>query len=654
VHAHEERHPPVKVDSVHVVGQAPPRSASEVVRSRDIIVAAPHRTASDVLQIVPGVFLTQHSGSGKAHQIFYRGFDAVHGQDLELHVGGIPVNEVSNVHGQGYADLHFVMPEVVREIHALPGSYDPRQGDFAVAGSMRLRLGYDEPGVTMKGTYGSFGTRRLFLAYHPKDAADATFAAFESESTDGFGPFRAADRVSALAQATHDFAGGFSARVLAGAYAGRYASPGVVRRDDVELRGFDRYGSYDPRQGGSSARAQVLLELHRDEESSRWSVAPFFIARGMTLRQSFTGYLDPLGDATQQSNDATTFGMNASYQKKVSWFSPRDTFEAGIYTRHDSITQSQRYLDGDRPPLVDATVRAVDVAGYVDASVRPFARFVLRGGLRADGLHFGVREAEARTAQGVHLGPKITADYGLTGALRVVGSYGEGFRSPQARALADGQVAPFTKVHSMELGLRYAQAADLRASLALFHTRLSEDLAFDHVTGRNERVPGTSRTGVSADLVSRPLPWMVAAISATYTRAVFREGDARYFEGDLLPYAPQLVGRTDLAVLPRIGALRGHEIKGRLGFATTLLARRPLPYSEMGKNIFLVDATAGARWREVELGLDVYNLLGASWYDAEFVYASAFDRGAAPSLVPLRHATVGAPRTILASFTLHI
>jgi iron complex outermembrane recepter protein len=377
-------------------------------------------------------------------------------------------------------------------------------------------------------------------------------------------------------------------------------------------------------------------------------VAPFFIARGLTLRQNFTGYLDPLGDATQQRNDATTFGMNASYQKKLS---PKDSFEAGMYTRHDSITQSQRFLDGDRPALVDARVRAVNVAGYVDAAVRPFSRFVLRGGLRADGLHFSTDEA---SSQGIHLGPKLTADYGLTNTLRVVGSYGEGFRSPQARSLADGQKTPFTKVHSMELGLRYSYAPEVKASIALFHTRLSEDLAFDHVTGRNERVPGTNRTGITADLVSKPLPWMIAAMSATYTRAVFRQGDARYFEGDLLPYAPQLVARTDLAVTTKLGTLRGREVKGRLGFSTTLLARRPLPFGEMGRNIFLVDTTASARWREVEVGIDVYNLMGASWYDAEFVYASSFDRGAAPNLVPTRHATVGAPRTILASLTLHL
>ena len=159
---------------------APPvRSASQVVRQRDVIAATPHQTASDLLALVPGVYITQHSGEGKAHQIFLRGFDAQHGQDVEISAGGVPVNEVSNVHGQGYADLHFLMPEIVREIDAMPGPFDPRQGDFAVAGSIRMHLGYDEPGITAKGTLGSFGTRRLFLAFHPTGAPPETFVAFD-------------------------------------------------------------------------------------------------------------------------------------------------------------------------------------------------------------------------------------------------------------------------------------------------------------------------------------------------------------------------------------------------------------------------------------------------------------------------------------------
>ncbi|MGK3991845.1 TonB-dependent receptor [Sorangium sp. So ce1024] len=649
---------------VVVQGARPPRSASETVRERAEVKAAPHRTASDVLQLVPGVFATQHSGEGKAHQIFFRGFDAVHGQDLEIWVAGAPVNEVSNVHGQGYADLHFVMPEVIRELRAQPGSYDPRQGDFAVAGSVRFELGYDEPGITVAAGAGSAGARRLFLAYHPERADEATFAAFEAYETDGFGPARAASRASLIAQGVYQPIAGLSARVMASAFAGRFGSAGVLRLDDIEAGRVDRLGSYDPDQGGDSSRAQLVLDLRAagDAPGEGLSLAPFVVLRALRLRSNFTGYLeDPVsGDATEQRNEAITAGATASYRLRFPLLSDRDAFEAGVVARTDWIEQSQRRLAAvdDRPTatLVDARVRATDIAGYLDASIRPAPRVEVRGGVRADGLAYQVLDgagAAARSAQGVHVGGKGTVDVVLLPGLRALASVGQGFRSPQARSLGDGERAPFTRALSAEAGLRYADER-VRASAALFHARLSDDLVFDEATGRNEPVPATARTGVALDAVAHPAPWLVSSVGLTYTRAAFTASGGRHAAGDLLPFVPQVVARADLAVTPRLGALFGRRLEARAGAGATLLHRRPLPFGEIGHDALLTDVTARLRYHRVEIGLDVYNVLDAAWFDGEFVYPSSFNRGAAPDLLPARHVTVGAPRSFLASLSLYI
>ncbi|WP_394838131.1 TonB family protein [Pendulispora rubella] len=671
--------PPAPANAaVQVRGTPPPRSASATVRGRDVIELAPHRTASDLLQLAPGIFVTQHSGEGKAHQIFLRGFDAVHGQDLEIWVGGIPVNEVSNIHGQGYADLHFAMPEVIKEIQATPGTYDPRQGDFAVAGSIRMRLGYAEPGITATGTLGSFGTKRLFLAYHPPGTSDETFAAFEEYSTDGFGPNRAARRGSFIAQATHDFGKGFEGRVLATTYTGRFDSAGVVRLDDIQNGTLDKYGFYDPKQGGYSSRTQVLAELRQEGENSHFSVAPFVAFRSLTLRQNFTGYLVDSqrggaarndSDNTQQIHEDIMVGATASYRRTVKLLSSRDALEAGFYGRTDFIEQSQRRLSdvNDLPTetLVDAKVRGTNVAGYLDASLFPIRRLALRGGIRADALSYSTQDrvppasdptataSQARAAQGAHFGKKATADLLLVPGLHALASYGEGFRSPQARSLSEGERTPFAEVTSYEVGIRYADGNRFQGSLAAFHTRLSEDLAFDQTTARNERVPGTQRTGVAAELTARA-DWLTTSASVTYTRASFTGSDAQYKEGDLLPYVPQIVGRVDIGAKRRLARVFGRDLEGRIGSSLESLFRRPLPYSEFGHDVFLVDARAALRLKEVELGLDAFNLLDAFWYDGEFVYASNFNRGKPAQLVPFRHVTVGAPRSVFLSLTLHI
>jgi iron complex outermembrane recepter protein len=658
---HEHAPPP----EVLVRGEARARSASEVRRDRAVLTAAPHRTASDLMLTVPGVFVTQHSGEGKAHQIFFRGFDAVHGQDIEFWVAGAPVNEVSNVHGQGYADLHFVMPEVVREVRALPGPYDPRQGDFAVAGTMDFDLGYAEPGVTLKAGAGSFGRRRGFVAYHPEEAPEHTFAAADLEQSDGFGDGRAANRASAIAQIEYPLGNGFVGRIMASNYAARFGSAGVLRLDDVTAGRIDRFGSYDTEQGGRSQRTQVVASLRGGEHDTLFELAPFLVRRSLILRSNYTGFLeDPIsGDSTQQINDSTTFGGRAWFSKHFRLFSKQDAIEAGLSLRSDFVDQSQRRLSAVDSSVteteVDAEVRAADIGAYLDAELHPVRRVAVRGGVRADGLSFGVTDGgpqggSARTSQGTHVGGKATVDVGLFPGMSAVVSYGEGFRSPQARSLANGEKTPFTEVVSQELGLRYSEGKRVRASLAGYRTTLSDDLVFDEATARNEPVPATLRLGIVADLVAEPEPWFTSAFGFTYTRATFSESGGRYQEGELVPFVPQVVARGDLTARPELGQLLHRKLTGRIGAGATYLYRRPIPFGELGTDVMLLDAVAGARLAEVELTFEVWNLLDAEWNDGEFVYASNFQRGAAGSQIPVRHITAGAPRSLMLSLALYI
>lgn len=643
----------------------PARAASDAVVPREVLQAAPHRTAADLLSVVPGVALSQHGGEGKAYQIFYRGFDAVHGQDVEVWVGGAPVNDVSNVHGQGYADLNFVMPEIVRQIRASPGTYDPRQGDFAVAGTLWLDLGYDEPGVTAKATAGQFGTRRYFMAYRPPSETDETFAAVELASTDGFGPARAARRASAVAQAKVRLFERTSARVLATASAGRYASAGVLRQDELDAGQVDRLATHDAKQGGDATRAQLVLDLARAGADGVASIAPFLVSRAMRLRQNFTGYLVDRanGDLVEQANRALTLGLTASYRHRLRWFSKSDALEAGVYARTDAIEQSQRRLAGADGAVtrteVDASLRATNVAGYLDASLRVLPRLTLRGGLRIDGLFFATEdrganaEGQTRSAMGAHLGKKATVEVRTLPGLNALASYGEGFRSPQARSLADGETTPFTTVRSLEVGLRFADES-LKASLAGFRTWLDGDVAFDQRTAQSEPTPGTTRTGMAVDLSALPSPWFSSSLGATYTRAVFRGSDERFREGDALPYVPQLVVRSDVAFTPRLTSLWNRPLTARVGSGLSYQHAKPLPFAEWGHDVLLVDATVSLRLRELELGVDAYNLLDAPSYDGEFIYASNFSRSATPPLVPARHVTVGAPRTILFTLAVYV
>ncbi len=652
--------------TVRIEGQRRAGSASELEISSDVVRAAPHKGGSDVLSVVPGVFITQHSGQGKAHQIFFRGFDADHGQDVEIWAGGAPVNEISNVHGQGYADMHFIMPEVVRRVRSLPGTYDVHQGDFAVAGSMVIDLGYDEPGFTAATTIGSYFERRLFLAYHPPSFDEETFAAVEAQATDGFGPSRAARRMSAMGQLGLDIADAAHLRLQASFYAGRFDSAGVIPAAKLQEPAFDPFSSLDPNQGGDSMRVQVVAEIRQqadDAARDRFSITPYFVARDLRLRHNFPGYLqDPInGDGTQQTNDAKTFGMTGRYARRFDWLSPRDEVEVGFIARSDWIEQTQVGLasvnDRVTKEMIDAEIQATNIAGFASAELTAWRRVRVKGGLRVDGLFFNTRDnvredaGAERSAMGFHLGPKVTADVMTIPGLNVVASFGTGFRSPQARSLANAEPTPFTEVLSFEGGARYSLGPELLATAAAFHTRLTNDLAFDPELSRNEPVGATERTGAALAVVSRPVPWFVSQGSFTYTHASFSEAGPKHEEGDLLPYAPQVVARTDLGLAPELTTLFDRALILKAGLGLSLIARRPLPFSEIGTNVFQADTSLGLRWKEIELKGEIFNLFDSRWFDGEFTYASTFEQGAAPSLVPQRHVSLGAPITVFGTVT---
>ena len=242
------------------------------------------------------------------------------------------------------------------------------------------------------------------------------------------------------------------------------------------------------------------------------------------------------------------------------------------------------------------------------------------------------------------IGPRSSLDVAILAELHAMAGYSLGFRSPQARSLGDGEETPFTRAHSFEVGLRYGRDRSLRASIAGFATVLEDDLVFNEATSRNEAVPGTLRMGTAAHLEARRSDWFTAALGASYTRATFRESDERFDEGDLVPFVPQVVVRSDIGLHPQIATVFNRPLRLEVGSGMGGIFRRPSPFGEIGTDVFLVDAMVGASLPEVELQLAVENILDLGWNDGEFVYVSDFDPGAGSSLIAARHVTAGSPR----------
>lgn len=693
---------PEAVTEVTVEGQrakrATQRSASDYSVKRDVLESAPRHEGVEVLRSAPGMYIGRGEGSAVAHHYMLRGFDSEHGQDIEFRVGGIPINLPAHIHGQGYADLGFLIAETVDEVRATEGVHDPRQGDFAVAGTIDIQLGVRERGLRSKSSYGSFDSYRQVVLWAPPSQLADSFGAVSLQGTAGFGQNRRGQSLSAIVQQ------GFGeedwrTRATGIFYTARADSAGVLRNDDVEA---GRVGFYDVYQE-ATARAQnalagrAILGVSSAYSGVTGDSAELGVWLGFDhfrAQQNFTGFLERSqtladvagrGDLIEQRNATRSVGVTAGY--RTSAYRPSEWieayFEVGSSARYDEIDQAQNLLDAQVrlqtwDQRVNAEVRGMDVGFWGDLDVHTTEYLKLRLGVRGDALSYeiadalgnrapAVRNPESfvvgfrRSAMGIAVGPRTSADVHAAEWLTIHASYGEGFRSPNARTLDDGEQTPFTKVHSSDLGARLHFDESYEVSVAGYHTDLSDDVAFDASEGRLERVGRTRRLGAVLHSQARPLPGLVLAGSITYVDAQLLEPppataedpEPAFKRGQNLPFVPPVVARADVGyereLLQRAGS---HPLTGKLGLGFSALSAQPLPYSTFADPVALLDVAGGVGWGPAKLGLEVFNVLDLKYGAVQYSFVSDWDPDAQGSRLPERHTTAGAPRTIMATLEL--
>jgi iron complex outermembrane receptor protein len=631
-------------------------------------------TASDLLRRAPGVFISQHSGQGKAHQIFLRGFDAEHGQDVELSVDGVPQNDTSHIHGQGYADLTLLPPELVQRFVLRPGSYDVRQGDFAVAGSIDFVTGAPAAGLVLRSSVGEYGLLRTFASLAPASSSGdlRTYAGVEAATGEGFGVRRAFSRASAWGQGVVSVSDDDEVVFAAMVGHGEFESPGVLRQADIDSGLVDdRFATYDDQQGGSNTRAQASLTtlLHEggfDIDARAWTAW-----HQLLLVQNFTGALvNPEGDRTQQDNAAVIGGADLELRRRVQLWTLPLRLAVGTKNRVDHIRQRQVRLDtttnGETIVDVDTELDVAHTGVYGEVGVTPLPGVVVRGGVRYE--HLLVRlvgddstsSDDDSVATGSTLAPRVVVGWRAVDAgrttLQVTAAAGEGFRTPQARSLGDLEVAQLTRVRGSDIGAQLTVGNGLDVSSTLFGVYVESDRVFDHATARNVflgptlRVGNTSRVAVAVD---RLTPGLSLASSWTFVHARLRDSSSTNaaFYGSTVPYAPTVVGRFE-AVWQRTIGVQGHDVRCRVELDPWLVGPRPMPLSQTSPEFFAVDGSLSLGLGALSWSIEGSNLLNANVVDGAFMYASDFTAfGGTGSALPALHVTAGAPRYLSTSLS---
>lgn len=683
----QKAEPAVIEVTVRGVPPVPPQAGSDFQLPIGKLADVPRRSAESLLTLAPGMLLTNHGGQFHASAIFLRGFDAGEGQDIEFTVEGVPINEASNPHGHGYADTHFVISRLVSSLQVIEGPYDPRQGDFAVAGSARYQLGLERRGVSATAGYGSFDRRQLTLLWGPSGHGPGTFVGVEFEDGDGFGRNRAFAAARMMARHEWELSPTTRVALLATSYGNRFDAAGVIRRDDFlagrlpcgPSRDEQVFCAYDTNQGGAGARQGLSLSATSKGSGSLAAISAFLTLRKLRLRQNFTGYttditasgLPQRGDGVEQSYDAMTIGSRGSYRYAPARFALVRDVEFGYLARFDdgvSIVRRLRTADGV-PYRVDAddVLAITNIGSYAAVRLSPWRRLDVSGGLRLDGFLFSVTNrnlpvsdrtgsrlpSETTEAYGLAVQPRLGLDLTLGKGLHWLTSAGVGTRSSYAQALSAGEFAPFARVQSAEAGLLWKRivgiATAVDARLLGYYTHLDRDLLFDEQVGRNVLTGASNRFGTTLSLrAENPRGWDVLG-SLTYAEAYLPPPDKQglaFTSGVRLPYVPRWVGRVDGSWQhPFRWRERSLLASGAVGF--TYVGPRPLPFEQASPALVTLDVAGRMALGPVQVGLEVTNLLDRRNREAVFNYASNFRGPDEPaSLLPQQHFSAGAPRAL--------
>jgi len=617
-------------------------ASSSSVRDRDFLLR-PRPRPVDILQAVPGLYTNQHAGGGKANQYFLRGFDADHGTDVALFVDGVPVNMVSHAHGQGYADLNWIIPELIERVEVAKGPYFAQFGDFATAGAINLvtRRDFEKSQVTLGG--GSFDTwRGLFIAAPEVEGWEPVIAA-QVYGTNG--PFENAERLqrfSLFTQVTRALSERSWLSVTLTSYGSGWNASGQVPLREVSAGRLDRFGFIDPTEGGNSQRHSLYGTWRAlTEDGGEVSVLAYAVQYRLNLFSNFSFFSrDPdNGDMIEQHDARTIAGLHASYRFRREWRGLAFETTLGTQLRTDAIANSL-YEDRARERLatvVDATVREGSLGLYAqeDITFTPWLRAVL--GLRGDLFGFdvdddledvGTQETKSSgTRQASRISPKASLVFGAIPATELYLNAGAGFHSNDARGVVRGAdaVTPLTQARGYELGARTRlfDALDLAGSVFLLD--LDSELVWVGDEGTTEARGPTRRRGLEAEARLRILPWLFADVDLTVSRATFVENAGN---ADAVALAPTLIVAGGLSARHPSGAY------GRLGVIH--LADRPATEDRFltAEGFTRVDASVGYRasWFEATLGLQ--NVLGTEWREAQFANVSRLPDETGPESCP--------------------
>ncbi|SED20791.1 Outer membrane receptor proteins, mostly Fe transport [Bradyrhizobium lablabi] len=613
-------------------GNLQPTAASEKIISGEELNARPAARVGELLEAVPGLIVTQHSGEGKANQYFLRGFNLDHGTDLAISVDGMPVNMPTHGHGQGYADINFLIPELVQSVNVRKGPYFADKSDFASAGAVDIDYVSKLPNNIAELTFGSFGYQRALAAGSTAAGNGTLLTAFEADKYNG--PWDVPDNVRKLNGVLRYSQGtatdGFTLSAMA--YANGWNATDQVAQRAIDQGVIGRLGSLDPTDGGTSSRFSLSSNWAQSSAYGETKVNAYVIRSSLQLFNDFTYFLDdPVnGDQFSQTDRRTVYGLDASHAFAVRFAGIETQTRVGLQTRGDDIDVGLfKTIARETLSIVrEDSVKEGNVGLWADTTARWTDWLRTTVGIREDyfaGRVVSDTPQNSGNAQASMTSPKAGIVLGPWYRTEFYGNAGYGLHSNDIRGATitvdpNDKVTPLDRVPLLvrskgaEIGIRTKVIDGLTSTLAVFVLDFDSELLFVGDAGTTEPSRPSRRLGVEWTNQYKMLPWMTFDFDLAYTRARFTNFDP---VGDFIPGAPAWVasgGVTFGADSGWFGALRGRYFGPRPLIEDDSVRSQPS---------LIFNARAGYKFDNgLRMQLDVLNLFNAKTNEIEYYYLS--------------------------------
>ncbi len=614
----------------------------------------PVKNSQELLRIVPGLFIAQHAGGGKAEQIFLRGFDCDHGTDIQISVDGLPVNMVSHAHGQGYADLHFVIPETINNIDFGAGPYYTQHGNLNTAGYVAFSTfkNIAQSKVTVDaGKFNSFRTLAMIdLLKKNKDKQSAYIAA-EFNYTDGPTVNKQNfSKVNVFAKYNLAISDNTQLNATLSSFVSKWDASGQVPTRAVDSGSISRFGSIDPSEGGNTQRDNAnIIVNHNFKNGSNWINQIFYSKYIFNLYSNFTFYLNnPIyGDEINQSESRNMYGYSSALNHKYFFGNKILKSTYGIGLRYDETNNTRlshvekRVFSND---IKLGNIKESNSYAFIQQELIA-GKWLFDAGVRLDYFNFNYLDKlnflqQPSQAKAIAC-PKFNVQYNLNSTVQLFVKAGKGFHSNDARVVvsnAGNQILP--AAYSTDIGITLKPNPNILLTITAWELYLEQEFVYNGDDGNIEPSGKTNRDGI--DITAR----------LQFTKNIFANANFNFTN-------PKEIGVTKgqnyIPLAPTASSTGGIFYKEKKGINGSITYRyiKNRPANEdnslVAKGYFLLDASVNYTKPKYEFGLAFENILNTKWNEAQFATTSRLMNEPAP--VTDLNFTAGTPFFARAKFT---